>query len=232
MAPERWGADIMVPELKLVIQRKEVADFLSSANDGRLAQQVQQMRPMPWRFLIVEGQMKWSTDGTLIGNRWQKFTRKQFNSILTTIQLDGVVVLFSADATETLQTIDAIESYVSKPEHSFLNTRPKNITSEWGVVDTEAYQSWVLQSWPGISDTLARRIIQHIGFPMTLSVTPEQLLSVPGLGEGRVRAILKCMNQTVEPGSIKKKVKRKPAVRAGASSTRGKAVSRSSKKMQ
>lgn len=233
MSPERWGGDIMIPELKCVIQRKEVADLISSAADGRLAQQVQQMRPMPWRFIIIEGQMKWSTDGELIGNRWQKFTKKQLNSLLTTIQLDGVVVLFSSDATDTLLTIDSIERYVAKPEHAFLNTRPKNIQSEWGVIDTESYQSWVLQSWPGISDKLARRIISHIGFPMKLNVTAEQLLSVPGLGEGKVKAILRCMNEKVEPkkASTRKKATSRSVRGAASSSTRTSRGRTSSKKI-
>lgn len=234
MASERWGGDLMNPELKIIIQRKELSDLITSAADGRLAQQVQQMRPMPWRFLLVEGQAKWSSDGDLIGNRWQQFTKRQFNSLMTTIQLDGVIVLFSSDATDTLQTIDAIEKYVRKPEHSFLNTRPKNIQSDWGVINTEDYQSWVLQSWPGISDKLARRIIKHVGFPMQLSVTPEQLLSVPGLGEGKVKAILKCMNlngvEVKKKRPSKPKVASKSAITAASSSTKGTRGTGSSKR--
>lgn len=200
MASEAFGCDILLPLYKAGVQRKEIRDFVSSVESGRLAQQIQMMRGLTWKFLLIEGKPKWSLDGEYMGDKWSKFNKKQLTGLMISIQNAGVIVLQAEDATETLRVLEEIEHYLAKPDHKWLNTRAKQglqIESGWHKPDDRDWLIFLLQGLPGISVTLARRMVDTLGTGiLTWSVTEEQLRTVPGLGNGKVKKLMSTLSHS------------------------------------
>lgn len=72
--PERFGADfwwIGVGAKKWGVQRKELRDFVASAEDGRLARERGQMQSLDVVVLVLEGKMRVNGSGVIdLGGTW------------------------------------------------------------------------------------------------------------------------------------------------------------------
>lgn len=185
--PEKYGADILIAsQLGIIgVQRKEVADFVASVQDGRLAKEVQQLQHCDIAVIIIEGDWAWSLDGEWMNN-YARFTQNAYESMLMSLQSSGIWVRTAYNANETVRVCKGIEAWANKPTHNSLLTRPKPQGS-WGAVGHRAYQVHLLQGIEGIGPELAGRIIDHFGgVPLMWACTREQLLEVPGLGKKKV----------------------------------------------
>ena len=180
-----WGA-----------QRKTISDLIASLHDGRLQMELQQAQRLDFGFFIIEGRPKWTTEGKLAGGYGPEFTLKMFNGLMMTIQLKTKFVVFETGSiTETAELVQWMEAYSEKEEHLSLFRRPK-MQSMWGTADAEDYQSYLLQSIPGVGLKTAMAIIKELGFPLQLRVTKRDLLTVPGVGETTADAIIKATTPT------------------------------------
>lgn len=186
VVPEKYGADVLIPSLRLAIQRKEFSDLVNSLTDGRLAKESMQLQRMSWRFLIVEGRPRWTADGEWVSG-FQRFTRDQYRGLLYSLQDKEISVLQTEDMRDTRQEILHIISWVEKQVHAGLQRRP-NATSKWGTADAEDWCLWFLQGFPGVGPTLARNIYEHYNkqLPIAWKCSKESLEKVPGLGRNRV----------------------------------------------
>lgn len=162
-----------------LVERKSVADLHGSVLKGRLWAQVGKLRAeSEFPYLAVEGR---DLDrGPLHPNAVR-------GVCLAVIDL-GVALLRTADRADTARWLHrlAVRSQRAEepPDRPVYSQRPK---SPLGPESAEA----VLAAVPGLSTTSARSLLARFGsVRAVLAATPEELLSVPGIGPERVRALL------------------------------------------
>lgn len=192
--PEQYGVDILIVanKTRTGIQRKKFPDDLvASLSDGRLYTQLPKMAELDRSILIFEGFGKWTTDGILLHNYTRNFTRGQFIALQYSIMWEfGVHVMHVRDIGETAGALIALESWVNKPKHSSLRTRPGAPKDSWGLVGAREQAQHMLQGLPGVGVELAGRIYDHFGrVPVKWDCTLEDLLKVRGVGKVKAAKI-------------------------------------------
>lgn len=189
--PERYGADFLFAAHGrwVAIQRKEISDLLASVADGRIAKEVAQIQLAHHRILIVEGMVRWSSDGVLIGKGFgQQWTKKQFRGLLWSVRAKGIWVERTDDSSDTIETLRWLESWFGRDKHSTLDRRPGPV-SMWGTPSNEDYQRHLVQGLPGVGTELADRIVRTLGVPFQWRVTKEELTLVDGIGKKKAERI-------------------------------------------
>jgi ERCC4-type nuclease len=202
MLPETYGADVLIPTAGGAwagVQRKEVKDLIASLDDGRLFEQIAKMRQLEHRMLLIEGDLEWSNDGTLIGRhaRWAKgMTEARVNGALWTAQLDGCWITATRDLQQTVRVLLDYEKWRSKARRA-ASTRGA-VTSAWGTADSRDYAIHLLCGLPGVGTELAARIVDAFGgVPWQWTATRDELLAIEGLGAKKVDAMLRAVQPTI-----------------------------------
>lgn len=192
--PEEYGSDfLIVCPLGLVgVQRKEVHDLIASRSDDRLARELPQMKQLDIAILLVEGRLKWTSDGLLSTSR-TKWTRAMHLGLLLSIQSQGVWVTSSESLQESREYLSHLESWMMKENHKGINIRPKPQT-KWGQLTDRDFAIHFIQGLDGIGPGVAGAIFEKFGFPFTMTLTKEQLQSVDGVGPKRAEKIWRMFN--------------------------------------
>lgn len=176
------------------VQRKTVDDLIASIGD-RLTREVPQMLAgvvMP--HVIIEGQVKFSNEGLLMRDGWgQSFTRKQWHGLVWSLQGAGVAVTNVRTGTETITLIRDLWGWSGKSRHSTLRQRVSAPKNDWGTRDSKAWSVWVLQGFDGIGPETAEAIVDKFGLPLRWTVDEKELLSVPGVGKVRAKALMNAL---------------------------------------
>ena len=199
LVPETMGCDVLVIAggKKVGVQRKEIGDLLGSLDDGRLAMQLAQMSTaaLDARVVLVEGEIAWSRDGTLLGT-WsgrggRAWTRKQIVSVQWSLAAEGVWWVECRGLEDTCAWVAETEAWWAKgvDAHRGIRGRPA-APSAWGKARNVEWAAWVLQGWPGIGAELARRIVQEYGLPVQWTVSAEELSKVKGISRERAAKII------------------------------------------
>lgn len=206
--PETYGVDFLWSSpLGLVgVQRKEFpGDFLASIHDGRLGSEAfGKMAQLEVCVLLLEGRPQWTSDNTLFYSRHRhdKFapawTRTQHRNYLQSVQLHGVGVQSSDDKYDTVGFLGDLYTWTQKGRHSVGRER-FTPTGDWGHVSSRTYQRHLLMSFPQIGQVLADAILNTIGFPFRLTVTVEELMTVPGIGPVLAEKIVAVFREVKEP---------------------------------
>lgn len=195
--PEAHGVDIwfIANKCKVGIQRKEVKDLIASLEDGRLAKEIMQMTNLDYRILIVEGELRFTNDGVLLGRDYgTRWTHAQLMGALWSVQSKGLWVLWTKNLSDTIGYVKLLEKWFSKSRHDSLERRT-GPTSIWGTTPTsEEYGSYVLQSLPGVGPEIARRIYKMYGLPFNWTITKEDLMKVEGIGKKKAEAMIRAIN--------------------------------------
>ena len=184
--PEQHGCDVIYlgKTVRVGFQRKEVADFVASLADGRLSKELGQIESSPvltHKSLIIEGKWSWTSDGMSV-RQYISFSRRQLRSIVTSLQLQGVIYHEADSVADTVRVIEGVVGYLSKRKHYSLTRRPK-ARDVWGHTTNEAFAIHLLQSFPGIGSDTAKNIYDYFaGVPITWTVTAEELTNVKGVG--------------------------------------------------
>jgi ERCC4-type nuclease len=188
------GCDFLIPcPLGLVgVQRKEIHDLIASRSDGRLSRELAQMKQLDIAILLVEGRLKWTSDGQLSTSR-SKWTRAQHLGLLFSIQSTGLWVNSSQDIQESLAYLSQLESWMMKKKHAGIMTRPKP-TTLWGTRNDRDWGIHVIQSFDGIGPGVAGAIFDRYGVPLRWTVSKEDLESVAGVGPKRARKMWETLN--------------------------------------
>ena len=186
LLPERMGCD-MVWRARgkwWGVQRKEIADFIASVQDGRLAKEIAQMKNLPLKVVIIEGRIQWTTDGKLvIKKRHTSITKRQFLGMQFSLASQGVSVIWTESAYETAEVTRALADWSMKDRHNSMMRRPGPQTP-WGSVTDEDWALHLLQSFDGLGLEKARALKKHFGgVPMNWACTEEELRDVPGIGK-------------------------------------------------
>lgn len=190
--PERYGCDFLWQNVHgdwCGVQRKEIHDLVASVQGDRLSKEVLQMVELHTKILIVEGWPKWGADGKLM-DKFTKWSRQAHHSLIQSLSLSGITVHQTIDITDTAFTIQGLVAWSNKTTHTSLMARPKGADKVWGEANQTDWQRWILQGLPGVSTTLARRIIETFGtIPVQWTITEQQLQTVKGIGAEKARTI-------------------------------------------
>lgn len=194
--PEQFGVDFLIPcPVGMVgVQRKEIHDLIASRGDGRLARELAQMKQLDIAILLVEGRLKWTSDGVLLTSR-SKWTRAEHHGMLFSIQSTGIWVNCCADLMDSKEYLTLLEKWFLKATHKGINTRPKPATL-WGSRDDRDWAIHAIQSVDGVGPEVAGRIFDKFGLPFECKVTVAELMTVPGIGKGRAEKIVRAFNGT------------------------------------
>lgn len=196
MLPERFGCDVFwtAQGKKYGIQRKAVPDLLASVEDGRLSKELAQMRSCGIHaFLVIEGRVRWTDDGEMMGNGYgRQWTRGHWWGLLMSVQEQGVGWFETRDVGETVECVRAIERWSQKARHGSGRPGPVGI---WGTKATD--RDWalhVLTSFPGIGPEIAGRIFDRAGrVPLEWTMTMEELMATEGVGKKRAAAMIRAL---------------------------------------
>jgi ERCC4-type nuclease len=193
--PETKGADILLAVAGglAAIQRKEISDLIASVHDGRLAKELAQMRSLPFAILIVEGRLKWSSEGVLLGRDFGgPWTRTAHRNLLMSVQMQGVKVESTDDANDTVAAVLNLHDYLSKKHNSLL--RRPGPTSVWGTKSSADWQAHLLQGLDGVGPELADRIVKKFGrVPLRWDCDEKELMSVDGVGPKRAKKMMEAL---------------------------------------
>lgn len=193
--PERFGVDfwwIGHGAKKWGVQRKELRDFVASAEDGRLARERGQMGQMDHVVLMLEGRVRVGGNGAIdLGNSYGRpWTESALWGHLLGLQFSGVQVVCSDDITHTARLIRIMHHWSQKEKHYAMQGR-ESIASPWGTPTNREFAIYVLSSLPGVGVELAGRIWDHFGrIPFGWLVGVEELCQVPGIGKKKAEKMI------------------------------------------
>lgn len=185
LLPETYGVDVLFAARAqwFGVQRKELSDLIASVHDGRLGKEVSQMKRLAQGMLLVEGRPQWTDDGELISNglgyRW---TKAQHRGLLWSVRSKGVWVDSTDNLRDTIAIVQMFESWMRKTKHVSLDRRPGPV-SYYGKPDDHDYACHLVQGLPGVSETLAKRIVEKYGVPFGWKISQDDLQSIQGIGK-------------------------------------------------
>lgn len=188
MYPEDFGVDVLVagPGEMVGIQRKTVADFVASVEDGRLAEQVVKMDKLDHAMVVIEGPVEFLAGGLVLNGWGRSISKAGWRRMMLTVRAAGVHVEYSRDIADTIEWVVATAGWCMAPGHSTLQVKGRRVEGKWGERTQEHYRVAMLASLPGVGEELARRIIAEVGWPLELV---KDLGQVKGIGAKKVQSI-------------------------------------------
>ena len=170
---------------RIGIERKESTDFVRSLMDGRLFEQIKNLKgayEVP--ILILEGS-PFETTHNVAEHAIQ-------NAILAITVDFGVTILFTKDMQQTCKILIQL----ARREKGDAKRVPRS-RSEKKTKSIQESQVFVLEGFPTISATLAKRLLKHFGTLFAvLSADIDELKKVEGIGEKKAFAIHSVLNAT------------------------------------
>ena len=173
------GDYIVAPET--VVERKSIADLLSSVFDGRLFDQCSRLvEHYQNPILLVEGnvdEIGELTDNPLI-----------FYGALSTVALEfKIPIIPTPNATHTAKLLVSLSMRKDNQKGPFLKKIKKSN-------NIEKQQLSVLCSLPGVGEKSAQRLLEKFGTPIEALCAPvTELAKTPGLGESKAKKIKKML---------------------------------------
>lgn len=189
--------------VEVLVERASWSNLLEKMSSGELAAQVRRMvdrEHVKWErlnYLLIEGDVT-IVDGylSLRGGHWARQsidTRWKYSSVqfyLLTLQLAGVMLVFSPKLQDTARTILQLYEYTRKEEHDALTIPYKPVQPS---LQPPSPEEVVLTGIPGIGVETARALLKEagsIGYLITLlSDAPDRVARVPGVGPSRIRTM-------------------------------------------
>lgn len=195
--PEKFGVDILwwTENGWAGVQRKEVSDYVLSLRDGRLGKECEQMQSLTFRSLLIEGRMKWTTDGALLDKGFgTQFTKAQYYGSLWSIQQKGVWIAHTDGAGETAETTLRFQTWSEKDTHNSLSRRPHTVP-KWANRDNRDYAIRLVCGLPEVGPELGGRIVDTLGIPFAWKEgIEERLAGIKGIGKGKLKKIMEIMD--------------------------------------
>jgi Fanconi anemia group M protein len=125
-----------------IIERKTYSDFLSSIFNKRLFKQLEEIKKYPNYFLLIEGNDREITD---------KLKRAAKGMILSVLLSYKIPILLTKNEEETAQFLQLL---ANKKEKADISLRMKKT-----VKDKREYQQFILEGFPGIGPTTAKKLL-------------------------------------------------------------------------
>lgn len=170
----------------VIVEFKNVRDFVDSIIDGRLLAQLRELRSSFKPLLIIEG-----TEDIYAQRRISAASiRGMLATIIFSFHIPVLRTTTPADTAGVLQAIARRVSNTSEKTHQVHPNKP------W-IVDEQ--QKFLVAALPGIGTRLAKVLLAHFGSPANVfSASVEELREVESLGEKRARRIREVLDTTFE----------------------------------
>ncbi|MEA3144097.1 MAG: hypothetical protein QOG31_1421 [Thermoplasmata archaeon] len=161
-------ADFILSD-RVAVERKTCADFVESLVDGRLFEQLRQLKAYPRPFLILEGE-------SLHGHR--NLSPEAILGALASVSVDyGIPVLQTRDGLETARFLHAAAKREQEREGRKIAVRPGKPASD------DDLRIFLVAGLPGVSEVLAQRLLDHFGSAhRVFAATVAELAEVEGIG--------------------------------------------------
>lgn len=161
---------------RIAVERKECKDFVDSLVDGRLFDQLRELKTYPRPFFVLEGE-------GILGHR--NVSPEALHGALASISIDyGIPVMQTRDALETARFLHA----VAKREQ-FRDQRKMAIRHAKPMQDVERLL-FLLAGLPGVSDVLAQRLLTRFGNAQAVfAASATELAEVEGIGPQKASEI-------------------------------------------
>ena len=159
---------------RVLVERKTVADFVLSVEEGRLFEQAFALRGACWRpLLIVEGEEPYDA---------ARLSSRTLRGILASLLVGyGLPILRTASIAETAEWIETI----AVREERRLARGARRATKPDARIAMD-----VLGAIPGVGDGRARRLVERFGtVGAALAAGEAELMEVPGIGRQTAREI-------------------------------------------
>jgi ERCC4-related helicase/ERCC4-type nuclease len=164
-------ADFVLSD-RIAVERKTTADFVDSLVDGRLFDQLRQLQAYPRPFLLLEGE-------SVYGHRNVSWEALLGAMAAVTVDL-GIPLLQTKDAQDTARFLVAVAKREQQREGRKLAVRHGK---PLGDLERQLY---LLSGLPGVSDVLARRLLDRFGSVAAVLAAPVvDLASVEGVGPAK-----------------------------------------------
>lgn len=169
-------------------ERKTVSDFLQSIVDGRLFQQLGDLKKIfTCPILLIEGtddifDLRKIHPNAIRGALASIATDFKIPILWTKSQLETAELLYTIAKREQLQLKKSVQLRV-KPNFRSINQE----------------QEFLISGLPKISSILAKRLLKRFGTPQAIfTAKPEQLQEVEGIGEKLAKKIRKLLTKNYE----------------------------------
>ncbi len=163
----------------VVIERKSHNDFVSSIIDGRIFEQLKYLRENYERpVVIVEG-----------------FSDRKINDNALKATVASLVTKYNASFVNTKNSLDTAKMvyWFAKKEQED-GTRNLGFKQGKKPKETKHLQEFVLSSIPGISNVLARRVLENFGnIESVISASEMELSKVKGVGKKLANKVKKLL---------------------------------------
>lgn len=191
--PEKFGCDLLCNSRGrwIGVQRKEIKDFIRSAQDGRLTKEVAQMSRCERALLVLEGPVHWTSDGWYINPRI-KWSMAQHLGLLWSLQDRGVWYSASRDMNDTVVVAEMFRRWADKTEHLSLDKRP-GVDSPWGKPGHVEYMRHLVMGLPDVGPKQAALIVEKFGLPFGWKIGVDELMTIPGIGRKKAEKMFKAL---------------------------------------
>jgi Fanconi anemia group M protein len=173
---------------RLAVERKEAGDFLSSLMDGRLFSQLKLLNSAYINpILVLEG-------GNLFGRRG--ISDSAIYGALASIVSDFNISIFqTADMKETANLL------ASMAKREIAQGRTVGLRGDKVSMSLKERQQFIIEGLPGVSATLAQRLLDHFGsVEAVIKANEKDLCKVKGIGDTIARNIV----EVIRSGYLKK----------------------------
>jgi len=174
--------DYVISE-RVVVERKEVVDFLRSLKDGRLFTQLRRLRDTCQRpVLVVEGKGLTVSSGLN-----PESVRGALASVVTDL---NIAVLTTADGRETAQMLGAM----ARRERA--QGRRPGLRAGKGAMNLRDRQQFIVEGLPAVSSVIAQRLLDHFGsVRAVMNASQEELCQVHGVGAKTAAAMQEALGK-------------------------------------
>ncbi|MEK6938830.1 MAG: ERCC4 domain-containing protein, partial [Nanoarchaeota archaeon] len=160
------------------VELKQVPDFVASIIDGRLLEQVRDLKKNFERaVVIIEG------EEDIYSVR--KVHANAIRGMLASIVLDfGVPILYTKNARDTagLLAVMAQREQNKERDFSYHDRKPRNMKEQ---------QEFFVSAFPGVGVQTARLLLEHFGTIKNLvNASKEKITSIKGIGEKTAERIM------------------------------------------
>lgn len=164
---------------RIVVERKDHSDYVSSIVDGRIFDQIERMKEnFEKGIVVIEG----SSDRKISENAY-------IASVAKLVIGNGVSIIHTRNSQETAKMI----FWIAKKEQE---EEGRDILFKVGKKpkETKEFQEMVVAGLPGVSSVIARRLLEHFGsVEKIFTANEEELVKVRGVGKVLAQRIRKLL---------------------------------------
>ena len=173
--------DFVVSE-RFVIERKTYSDFISSIIDGRLFEQVKQMKENFERPIII-----------VEGYSFREVNENSIKGAIASLLVDyGISILFTQNPSDTARIIYWIAKKEQEEKKYSLSYKVKKKSKELRRLQEE-----IVSSLPGISIVISRRLLEHFkSIEKIFTASETELRKIRGVGEKTAKRIRRILTES------------------------------------